>query len=84
MDIKKTITKNAQSLIAIGTVIGMAIGVVNFFLLNALYPIQRDVQALEEWKVDVQADIKLIPVISSKLDTLKEDTKDIKSLLGVR
>lgn len=79
MDIKKTITKNAQALVAIGTFIGMAIGVVNFFVLASLYPIQRDVQALEEWKTEVQRDIKEIPVISAKLDTLKDDVKDIKS-----
>ena len=79
MDIKKTITKNAQALVAVGTLIGMAIGVVNFFVLASLYPIQRDVQALEEWKTEVQRDIKEIPVISAKLDTLKDDVKDIKS-----
>lgn len=84
MDIKKIITNNAQAFIAIGTLIGMVISVANFFLLNALYPVQRDVQALEEWKAEVQSDIKLIPVISSKIDTLKEDIKDIKSVLGVR
>ena len=84
MDIKKAITKNAQALIAVGTVIGMAIGVVNFFILTSIAPIERRVEAIEDWKVETRSEIKEIPVISNKLDTLKEDIKDIKSLLGVR
>lgn len=84
MDIKKAITKNAQALIAIGTLIGMGIGVVNFFILASVAPLERRVEAIEEWKVETRSEIKEIPVISSKLDTLKEDIKDIKSLLGVR
>jgi len=84
MDIKKVITKNAQSLIAIGTLIGMAIGVVNFFILASVAPLERRVEAIEEWKVETRSEIKEIPVISSKLDTLKEDIKDIKSALGLR
>lgn len=84
MDIKKAITKNAQALIAIGTLIGMAIGVVNFFILASVAPLERRVEAIEDWKVETRSEIKEIPVISNKLDTLKEDIKDIKSLLGVR
>lgn len=84
MDIKKIITKNAQSLIAIGTLIGMGIGLFNFLLLIQLNPIAKRVEALETWKIEINGDIKEIPVISNKLDTLKEDIKDIKSLLGVR
>ena len=84
MDIKKAITKNAQSLIAIGTLIGMAIGVVNFFILASVAPLERRVEAIEEWKVETRSEIKEIPVISNKLDTLKEDIKDIKSALGLR
>ncbi len=79
MDIKKFITKNAQLLIAVGTIIGMAVGVINFFVLTTIYPLKRDVLALEDWKKEVQADIKDIPVISDNIKTIKDDIKDIKS-----
>ena len=84
MDIRKTITKNAQLLIAIGTLVGMVISVANFIVLTAIYPLKRDVQALESWKVEVQPEIKQIAVISTKLDTLKEDVKDIKSYWSIK
>lgn len=84
MDIKKTIKENSQLLISVGTVIGMAIGIINFFILASIAPIERRVEALENYKGEIRLDIKEIPVISSKLDTLREDIKDIKSVLGVR
>lgn len=84
MNIKNAIKKNGQLLITIGTLIGMGIGVINFFILTSLAPIEKRVVALEDWKEEVKPDIKLIPVINEKIDTLKEDIKDIKSVLGVR
>lgn len=79
MDIKNVIKENAQALIAIGTIIGMGIGILNFFILTSIAPIEKRVEALETWKEEIKTDIKEIPVISAKLDTIKEDIKDIKS-----
>ena len=62
----------------------MAIGVVNFFILASVAPLEKRVEAIEDWKVETRSEIKEIPVISNKLDTLKEDIKDIKSALGLR
>ena len=84
MDIKKAITKNAQLIIAIGTVIGMVASIFNFYILTRISPIEKRVVALEEWRTEIRPEIKLIPVIDEKIDTLKEDVKDIKSVLKVR
>ncbi|MBI5954466.1 MAG: hypothetical protein HY865_22645 [Chloroflexi bacterium] len=84
MDIKKSITKNAQALIAIGTLIGMVASVFNFYILTRISPIEKRVEALEGWRTEIKPDLKLIPVIDEKIDTLKEDVKDIKSVLKVR
>jgi len=47
MQIRKTIKENAQTLIALGTVVGMAIGILNFFILTSITPIEKRVEALE-------------------------------------
>ena len=57
----------------------MGIGILNFFILTSIAPIEKRVEALETWKEEIKTDIKEIPVISAKLDTIKEDIKDIKS-----
>lgn len=84
MDIKKIITKNAQLIIAVATVAGMVASIFNFYILTRISPIEKRVVAIEEWKVEVKPDLKLIPVIDEKIDTLKEDVKDIKSTLRVK
>ncbi len=84
MDIKKVITKNAQALIAIGTLIGMGIGVINFFILTSIAPIERRVEAIETLHDKTEPQIAKIAVLEANIDTIKEDIKDIKSFLGVR
>jgi hypothetical protein len=84
MDIKKTITKNAQLIIAVGTVAGMVVSIFNFYILTRISPIEKRVVAIEEWRTEIRPDLKLIPVIDEKIDTLKEDVKDIKSTLRVK
>ena len=47
MEIKKKILTNAQLIIAVGTIIGMVIGVLNFFLLQSVAPLEKRVVAVE-------------------------------------
>lgn len=85
MDIKNAINKNPLSAITVAiAVIGVVFSVFNFYLLSNISPLERRVGALETWKEEIRPEIKLIPVIDEKIDTLKDDVKDIKSVLKVR
>jgi hypothetical protein len=84
MDIKKTITKNAQALIAIGTIIGMGIGVINFFILTSIAPIERRVEAIEIRNAKTDPLVSDFIEVRTDVRTIKDDIKDIKSFLGVR
>lgn len=52
MDITKKFKDNLGVIIAICTVIGVVIGVVNFFILTSVAPIEKRVEALEDIKLE--------------------------------
>jgi hypothetical protein len=47
MEITKRFKDNLGIIIAIGTIVTMAFGILNFFLLNSISPIEKRVVALE-------------------------------------
>jgi flagellar basal body-associated protein FliL len=89
--IKEKFKGNLQLLIAFGTVVGLAVGVGNFFILTQLAPIERRVAAIEDRneKTDplvtrfIQLEIRDEALVKD-VDEIKADIKDIKNFLNIR
>lgn len=84
MEFKKEFTERLQLIIAITAVASSVFGVFNFYLLTKLAPIERRVEAIEDWKFEINGDIKKIPTISERVDNIKDSVNDLKRHFGLK
>lgn len=76
--IKDKFKGNLQIFIAFGTVIGLVVGVINFFILTAITPLEKRVGAIEERNEGADLLIVRFVQLEERDKQLVEDVKEIK------
>jgi hypothetical protein len=84
MDIKKKLTANLQLVITFATVIGLGIGIINFFILTTVTPLEKRVVALETFQTTSAPVFADFIEVKTKVDIMFLDIKDIKNYLNIR
>jgi hypothetical protein len=89
--VPKKITENLQLVIAFGAVIGLAVGVINFFILTNVSPLEKRVDAIEKRndKVDPLFDRFLQleerdAALIKDVEEIKFDIRAIRDYLNIR
>lgn len=73
-----------QAILAGITLVGVGIGILNFFLLTAISPIEKRVEALEQTQVINAPLVSQFTEVRTKVDIMFGDIKDIKNFLNIR
>lgn len=80
--------KNLQLIIAVSAVAGVVVGVINFFTAFAVAPLAQEVRAqqtrIESLEKTREDNIPVLVEVKTKVGTIYDDIKSIKTYLNIR
>jgi len=81
--IKEKFKGNLQIIIAFGTVVGLAVGLGNFFILTALSPIESRVKALESRVHASDVLSHEFGIVKEKVERIDKNVEKIADRMGI-